>query len=202
MDQKGEYVVPAPQDVVWQALNDPAVLARCIPGCQSMEKQDDTRFSAKVKAKVGPVSATFDVVLELADIEAPRSYRINGQVKGGPAGFGKGGASVHLEPLGEQQTRLTYQVEASVGGKLAQVGSRLIDAATRKMADEFFSAFSAEISAEVGTPQAVAVGDVPAGPADATAGSAEAPLRFESSDQWKVWAVVFGIFVLAMLLAL
>jgi len=210
VDQKGEYVVPAPQDVVWQALNDPAVLARCIPGCQSMEKQDDTRFSAKVKAKVGPVSATFDVALELADIEAPRSYRINGQVKGGPAGFGKGGASVHLEPLGEQQTRLTYQVEASVGGKLAQVGSRLIDAATRKMADEFFSAFSAEISAEicaeisakVGTPQAVAVGDVPAGPADATAGSAEAPSRFESSDQWKVWAVVFGIFVLAMLLAL
>lgn len=213
MDQRGEYVVPASQDVVWQALNDPVVLARCIPGCQSMEKQDDTRFSAKVKAKVGPVSATFDVALDLADIEAPRSYRIDGQVKGGPAGFGKGGARVHLEAMGRQQTRLTYQVEASIGGKLAQVGSRLVDAATRKMADEFFSALStcisSEVSSEVGADVGVAgaplntgAGEAISRPMDSAAGSDHVQERFEGSDQWKVWAVVFGIFVLAMLLAL
>jgi carbon monoxide dehydrogenase subunit G len=198
VDQQGEYVVPASQDVVWQALNDPAVLAQCIPGCQSMEKLDDTRFSAKVRAKVGPVSATFDVMLELADIEAPRSYRIEGQVKGGPAGFGKGGARVQLEASGPRQTRLTYKVEASVGGKLAQVGSRLIDAAVRKMADEFFSAFSSE----VGTPDSSKVADEAAASPNADAQPSQVQPRFEASSQWKVWAVVFAIFVLAMLLAL
>ena len=148
MEQQGEYVIPAAQQRVWEALNDEDVLARCIPGCQSMVREDPQHFSARVKAKVGPVSAVFEVGLELVDVQAPHGYRINGSVKGGPAGFGKGGATVRLEPVDLQQTRLTYAVDASIGGKLAQVGSRLIDAATRKMADEFFAAFSAQVGLE------------------------------------------------------
>ncbi len=199
MDQQGEYRIPATQAAVWQALNDPAVLARCIPGCQSMEKTDDTHFSAKVKAKVGPVSATFDVLLELADVDPPTGYRIDGQVKGGPAGFGKGGAKVRIEAVSEGQTLLTYQVEASIGGKLAQVGSRLIDAATRKIADEFFTAFRAE----VGQSEADSVADVSSqddSEPEKTAVAAEAAPA--NNDQWKVWAVVFGLFVVAMVLAI
>lgn len=202
MDQQGEYRIPATQADVWQALNDPAVLARCIPGCQSMEKTDDTHFSARVKAKVGPVSATFEVLLELADVQAPSSYRIDGQVKGGPAGFGKGGARVALEAVSAAETRLTYQVEASIGGKLAQVGSRLIDAATRKMADEFFQAFCNEVGQPLpattgGETEVVATADI-----HPESGTASPPKRFEASDQWKIWAVVFGLFIVAMLLAL
>lgn len=206
MDQQGEYRIPATQADVWRALNDPAVLARCIPGCQSMERTDDTHFSARVKAKVGPVSATFEVLLELADVQAPSSYRIDGHVKGGPAGFGKGGARIQLEAVSAAETRLTYQVEASIGGKLAQVGSRLIDAATRKMADEFFQAFCNEVGQPVAGP-AVATAAVEGAATPATDVAVEAIMdvpekRFESSDQWKIWAVVFGLFVIAMLLAL
>lgn len=198
MDQQGDYVIPAAQADVWRALNDPAVLSRCIPGCQSMEKADDTHFAAKVKAKVGPVSATFDVLLELADIQAPDSYRIDGQVKGGPAGFGKGGARVRLEKVSANQTKLTYQVEASIGGKLAQVGSRLIDAAVRKMADEFFSAFSSEVGgpADTGTDETTATTTTD------VASAVPAAERYESGDQWKIWAVVFGLLIVAMVLAL
>ncbi len=193
MEQQGEYLIPAPQSAVWAALNDADVLARCIPGCQTMVREDDTHFSAKVKAKVGPVSATFDVGLELQDVVAPDSYRISGNVKGGPAGFGKGGATVRLEAKGATLTRLTYDIDASIGGKLAQVGSRLIDAATRKMADEFFTAFSAQI----GVPE-------PVNAAIDAAGSqaVEGTSRYETGGQWKVWAVVIVIFVLAMVLSL
>ncbi len=205
MEQQGEYLIPAPQSAVWAALNDPDVLARCIPGCQTMVREDDTHFSAKVKAKVGPVSATFDVGLELSDIAAPDSYRIIGNVKGGPAGFGKGGATVRLETVqdaqtGAPRTRLIYDIDASIGGKLAQVGSRLIDAATRKMADEFFTAFSAQIGvpdADDGPAnQAVADG------ADGSPASVAGTSRYETGGQWKVWAVVIVIFVLAMVLSI
>ena len=193
MEQQGEYLIPAPQSAVWAALNDADVLARCIPGCQTMVREDDTHFSAKVKARVGPVSATFDVGLELQDVVAPDSYRISGNVKGGPAGFGKGGATVRLEAKGATLTRLTYDIDASIGGKLAQVGSRLIDAATRKMADEFFTAFSAQI----GVPE-----PVNAEIDDAGSQAVEGTPRYETGGQWKVWAVVIVIFVLAMVLSL
>jgi uncharacterized protein len=204
VEQQGEYLIPAPQSVVWAALNDPEVLARCIPGCQTMVREDDSHFSAKVKARVGPVSATFDVGLELQDVAAPDSYRITGNVKGGPAGFGKGGATVRLEAKGAASTRLTYDIDASIGGKLAQVGSRLIDAATRKMADEFFTAFSAQI----GVPDPVnarnedAGGQVVAGGADVATASVQGTSRYETGGQWKVWAVVIVIFVLAMVLSI
>lgn len=199
MEQQGEYLIPAAQSAVWAALNDPEVLARCIPGCQTMVREDDTHFSAKVKAKVGPVSATFDVGLELQDIVAPDSYRIVGNVKGGPAGFGKGGATVRLEAKGAGQTRLTYDIDASIGGKLAQVGSRLIDAATRKMADEFFAAFSAQIG--VANPLDGMAAPALEGGSDTSPATVDGTSRYETGGQWKVWAVVIVIFVLAMVLA-
>lgn len=141
MEQAGEYRIEAPADAVWRALNDPDVLARSVDGCQSMERVGDNAFKAKVKAKVGPVSATFDADVTLSDIDPPRAYTLSGQVKGGPAGFGKGTAKVQLVPDGGA-TLLRYQVEGSVGGKLAQIGQRLIDAAARKMADDFFARFA------------------------------------------------------------
>lgn len=205
MEQQGEYLIPAPQSAVWAALNDPEVLARCIPGCQTMVREDDTHFSAKVKAKVGPVSATFDVGLELQDVAAPDSYRIIGNVKGGPAGFGKGGATVrlgtiHAAQTGAAHTRLTYHIDASIGGKLAQVGSRLIDAATRKMADEFFTAFSAQVG--VSDPVDSSADQVVAGGAVDAPSSVDGAARYETGGQWKVWAVVIVIFVLAMVLSI
>lgn len=140
MQQSGEYRIDAPVGVVWQALNDPDVLCRCIEGCQSMERVGEDSFRAVVKAKVGPVSAPFTADIAIADQDPPHACTLSGQVKGGAAGFGKGAAKVRLAEDGAG-TRLTYDVEGSVGGKLAQVGQRLIDGAARKMADNFFAAF-------------------------------------------------------------
>ncbi len=141
MDMSGEYVIPAPRETVWKALNDPEILRRCIPGCEEMEKTSDTSFAAKVTAKVGPVKARFSGAVTLSDIDPPSSYRITGEGTGGAAGFAKGSAVVRLEETSEG-TKLTYTVDANVGGKLAQVGSRLIDATAKKMANEFFGRFA------------------------------------------------------------
>ena len=140
MEQSGEHRILAEQSVVWQALNDPAVLARCIDGCQSMERREDGAYVAAVKAKVGPVKATFQANLILANLNPPESYVLHADIKGGGAGFGKGSANVFLDADGAA-TVLRYELNAKVGGKLAQVGARLINGATRKMADDFFSAF-------------------------------------------------------------
>ena len=126
--------------VVWQAILDPEVLKACIPGCQSMVGSAEEGFEAVVKQKVGPVSATFTGLVQLSDIVAPRAVRISGEGKGGVAGVAKGGATVTLEPIPEG-TRLSYEVEASIGGKIAQLGSRIIDGFAKKMADEFFTRF-------------------------------------------------------------
>ena len=142
MQQTGEYEIAASLQAVWDALNDPDVLGACITGCQEVTRVDEQHFDVRVKAKVGPVSATFQASLELKDLDPPRSYVIEGGVKGGAAGFGKGTAAVQLTEAGTADapsTRLSYTVDASVGGKLAQVGSRLVDGAARKMADEFYS---------------------------------------------------------------
>ena len=147
MEQTGEYRIAASRDEVWTALNDPDVLARCLDGCLSMEKIADDRFDARVKARVGPVRATFDAQLTLEDIEPPRSYTIVASVKGGPAGFARGSAHVNLTDEGAE-TLLQYMVNASIGGKLAQVGSRLVDGAARKMAEDFFSQFREEVGGE------------------------------------------------------
>jgi uncharacterized protein len=132
--------IRAEPGIVWQAILDPEVLKACIPGCQSMVGSVAEGYEAVVKQKVGPVSATFTGLVHLTDIVAPKSIRISGEGKGGVAGFAKGGANVTLEPIPEG-TRLSYDVEASVGGKIAQLGSRIIDGFAKKMADEFFTRF-------------------------------------------------------------
>ena len=126
--------------IVWQAILNPEVLKECIPGCQSLTGSVAEGYQAVVKQKVGPVSATFTGLVNLSDIVEGRSIRISGEGKGGVAGFAKGGADVSFEPIPEG-TRLTYAVEASVGGKIAQLGSRIIDGFAKKMADEFFTRF-------------------------------------------------------------
>ena len=144
MEMKGERVIAAPRETVWAALNDPEVLKESIPGCQEMEKTSDTSFAATVKQKVGPVSATFKGHVELSDITETESYRISGEGKGGAAGFAKGAAKVDLEDVPEG-TKLSYDVEAKVGGKLAQLGARVVDGFAKKMADQFFDRFKAHV---------------------------------------------------------
>ncbi|HEX6441250.1 MAG TPA: carbon monoxide dehydrogenase subunit G [Stellaceae bacterium] len=140
MEMHGERRIPAPREEVWARLNDAETLKNSIPGCQELEKTSDTEFTAKVRAKVGPVSATFTGKVTLSEIEPPSGYTISGEGQGGVAGFAKGGAKVSLEQDGGE-TVLRYGVQAQVGGKLAQIGSRLIDATARKMADDFFNKF-------------------------------------------------------------
>ncbi len=137
MDMSGEYRILASREAVWEALNDPEILKDCIPGCESLEKTSDTEMSAQVTAKVGPVKAKFKGAVTLSDIVPPESYKISGEGKGGVAGFAKGGADVKLTTDGDF-TILHYTAKAQVGGKLAQLGSRLIDSTAKKMANEFF----------------------------------------------------------------
>lgn len=140
MEMHGELRIPAPRAEVWTKLNDAETLKSCIPGCESVEKISDNEFSAKVVARVGPVKATFSGKVTLTDLNPPSSYTITGEGTGGVAGFAKGSAKVALDEA-DGETVLRYGVQAQVGGKLAQIGSRLIDATSRKMADDFFSRF-------------------------------------------------------------
>ena len=144
MEMTGEYKIPAPRQKVWEALNDPEVLATCIPGCQELNKDSETELSATVKSKVGPVSATFKGKVTLSEIDPPNGYKISGEGTGGVAGFAKGGAEVKLVDDGDG-TLLSYVATAQVGGKLAQIGSRLIDSTAKKMANEFFGKFAAVV---------------------------------------------------------
>lgn len=144
MEMSGERLIAAPRSEVWAALNDPDVLKACIPGCQEMERAGDNGFAATVKQRVGPVSATFKGEVQLSNIVEGQSYTISGEGKGGAAGFAKGGADVGLEEA-EGGTRLIYKVEAKVGGKLAQLGGRLIDGFAKKMADQFFTDFQTTV---------------------------------------------------------
>src|SRR6202040_3508894 len=145
MEMHGELRIPAPRADVWAKLNDPDVLKTCIPGCESVDKVSDTEFTAKVVARVGPVKASFSGKVTLTDLDPPAGYTITGEGTGGVAGFAKGSAKVALDDAGAE-TVLRYGVQAQVGGKLAQIGSRLIDATSRKMADEFFSRFVGAMS--------------------------------------------------------
>lgn len=144
MTMKGEATLHADRNTVWAKLNDPEALKAAIPGCQDLEKIGDTAFRATVKLKVGPVSATFKGSVELTDIDPPNGYRIVGQGEGGIAGFAKGGARVRLHdiPDSPESCKLEYEVEAEVGGKIAQLGSRLINGVASKTADQFFSNFA------------------------------------------------------------
>jgi len=144
MQMEGQQLIPAPQNEVWEALNDPEILKKSIPGCETVEKTSNTEFQASLIAKFGPVKAKFKGHVTLSDIDAPNGYTLTGEGKGGAAGFGKGEAKVSLEQQ-EGQTLLTYSVNAKVGGKLAQIGSRLVDSAAKKMAQDFFKAFSENV---------------------------------------------------------
>ena len=147
MEFKGSYIISAPAQRVWDAINDPAVLKICIPGCEQIEKTSPTDFVATAKLKIGPVSATFKGKVTLSDLDPPHHCRLAGEGTGGVAGFAKGGADVTLSPQGES-TVLTYTATASVGGKLAQIGQRLIDGAAKQIADDFFKRFAAALAPE------------------------------------------------------
>ncbi len=186
MDMTGEYRLNASREAVYDALNDPEILKQCIPGCEEIDKTSDTEMTAKVVAKVGPVKAKFSGAVTLSDLNRPESYTISGEGKGGAAGFAKGGAKVRLEEDGDG-TLMHYEVHADIGGKLAQLGSRLIDGTAKKMAKDFFETFAGLVdgaqaeAAETKTlseatptaPEAVAASPAPA--SEAPAASAESP---------------------------
>jgi len=149
MDLKDSRVINAAQAKVWAALNDPAMLKQCIIGCDSLDATGDNTFVAAMSVKVGPVSAKFKGKLQLEDVQPPNSYTLKFEGQGGPAGFANGTAGVVLVAESETRTRLEYTANAMIGGKLAQVGSRLVDAAARKVADDFFSKFDALVGEPV-----------------------------------------------------
>ena len=150
MDMSGEFHIPAPRERVWAALNDAEVLRQAVPGCEEIEKISDTEFTARVVIKVGPVRAAFKGRVTLSDLDPPNGYTISGEGQGGVAGFANGGATVRLSEDGEG-TLLSYQAKATVGGKLAQVGQRMLGGASRKLTGEFFERFS---NAVAGVPEA------------------------------------------------
>jgi carbon monoxide dehydrogenase subunit G len=201
MELQGERLIPATVDQTWAALNDPAVLKACIAGCESVERTGDDAFSAVVALKVGPVSARFKGNLKMTNITPPTGYTINFDGQGGVAGFGKGSADVSLTPEagpGPAQTRLKYNARATVGGKMAQIGSRLIDATAGKITEDFFKAFEAHLQAAYAAPIGVeaaadprVAGSVastdPAGPASGAPGPNNADMK---KLGWLIGAVV------------
>ena len=161
MELKGERLIPAPIEEVWAGLNDPEILKACIAGCESLERNGDDAFAALVAVRVGPVSAKFKGNLKMSDVKPPTSYTLHFDGQGGVAGFGKGSADVQLTPEAGA-TRLGYLARAQVGGKMAQVGSRLIDAAAAKITEDFFAAFEAQVAPP---PAEVAAAEAEAAPA-------------------------------------
>lgn len=156
MKMNGNYVLPVDQATVWGALNDPEILAASIPGCEEFSEAGPGRYLAAAQVKVGPVKARFRGEVALSDIDAPNGYRISGQGEGGIAGFAKGAAMVRLAPAEGGGTILAYDVDAQIGGKLAQIGQRLINGAAKKMADEFFENFRRQISLRQATQSSAA----------------------------------------------
>ncbi len=188
MDISGEFAIPASREQVWRALNDPEVLKACIPGCQEIEKASDTEFSARLVIKIGPVKVPFKGKVTLSDLDPPNGYKIAGEGQG-TAGFARGEATVRLKDDGGA-TVLAYQAQANVGGKLAQVGSRLLDATANKLAGEFFGKFSELVGAPV---------EEAAEEAAAEAAEEPAPAAREGLSLW-VWVVGVLVAVTALLL--
>ena len=199
MDMTGEYRIPAPREQVWAALNDPEILKASLPGCESLERVSDQEFAATVAAKVGPVRAKFNGQVRLSDLNPPESYKISGEGKGGAAGFAKGGADVRLAEESAAVTVLSYTAKADVGGKLAQLGSRLIDATAKKMADEFFENFRRQLTAPEAAPEAAAALEAEA-PAPARVAPPSEGLAGLAQNKF-VWAAV-AIVVLMILVLL
>jgi len=190
MELNGEQLIPASQQRTWDALNDPEVLKACIPGCETLERTDDGGFTATLALRIGPVSAKFKGRLALSDVQAPERYTIHFDGQWGMAGFGKGSAQVQLAPV-DGGTRLQFAAKAQVGGKLAQVGSRLVDAAAGKITNDFFNAFNARVQAD-----AEAAGEVvsvnspaPLAPEDAEQSNQPHPATSPAQPAWLWWAV-------------
>jgi hypothetical protein len=194
MEMSGEYKINASREKVWAGLNNPEVLKQSIPGCDEIEQTSDTSFTTKVTAKVGPVKAKFVGAVELTDIDAPNGYRISGEGKGGAAGFAKGGANVKLEKDGDG-TLLKYEVDAQIGGKLAQLGARLIDGTAKKMASQFFENF-----AEVVTDGDASESEASAEATPAAAASGPAAGQVTAMSQVGVGTWISGLVVAAIVL--
>lgn len=160
MQMNDSQRIAAPRDKVWEALNDADVLKAAIPGCEELIKHSDTELEAKVKLKVGPVKATFGGKVTLNDLDPPNGYTIEGEGSGGVAGFARGGAKVRLEEDGPEATILHYEVDAKVGGKLAQLGARLIDSTAKRLAGEFFTAFGEQVAPSAGEEDATESAEV------------------------------------------
>lgn len=214
MKLEGQKSIPAPIERTWAALNDPEVLRASIAGCESLELTGDDEYTAALKVRIGPVNARFKGKLKLSDIVAPSSYRIAFEGQGGAAGFGKGNADVRLEPQGDT-TLLSYTAEAQVGGKIAQIGSRLVDAAAAKIAEDFFTAFEAHLAADsAGTADAAGINDTsaasgpepqadpPPSPPAARSAPAATPDRPASPGSGKVlWWVIAAAVLVAIVYA-
>ena len=188
MEMSGEQHIPLPQQRVWEALNDPEILKACIPGCECIERVTENEYKVAMTAAVGPVKAKFSGKLLLSDINPPNSYSLAFEGSGGAAGFGKGSAQVRLAPE-SGGTLLTYQAQASVGGKLAQIGSRLIDGVARKMSDDFFIRFNKTV-APVPESEMAASGAHPVLQSDSALAKSAVP----------VWAWIGGAIIVLLIL--
>jgi uncharacterized protein len=195
MEFTGRYLIAAAPQRVWEGLNDPAILKTCIPGCEQLDKTSPTDFVATARLKIGPLSALFKGKVTLSDLDPPKRCRLTGEGQGGVAGFAKGGAEVVLSPEGEG-TALTYNASASVGGKLAQIGQRLIDGAAKQIADDFFKRFAAALEGPTLAPDP----DVE----QATALHQGPPVAKKRSGlPWTIWVagLIAGIVILLLLFA-
>ena len=199
MQFTGSYSIAAPPEAVWEALNDPLVLRDCIPGCESLEKTDANTFNGAAKFKIGPVSATFRGKVELTELDPPRRCVLKGEGQGGVAGFAKGQSEVML--TAEQSgTVLSYTAKATVGGKLAQVGQRLLDGAARQIADDFFARFSARVATDQAVPSASEPGMVLATPPQVLEEPSDGPPVREGMAP-EIWVVgLIAIIVILLIL--
>jgi carbon monoxide dehydrogenase subunit G len=200
MEWTESYTLPVPQLQAWEGLNDTAILRTSIPGCDSIEAEGDNAYALSMSASVGPVKARFKGRMRLTDIDAPHTYTIVFEGQGGAAGFGNGSANVTLEPDGNAATKLSYTAHAQVGGKLAQIGSRLVDGAARKIAGEFFKRFSAQMTgedvaaaADEDEPVASDAADAPQPPEHSVqaAAVAESAPAGKGQKSWKAWISKF-----------
>ncbi|MDE0780210.1 MAG: carbon monoxide dehydrogenase subunit G [Alphaproteobacteria bacterium] len=197
MEMSGEYKIKASRQQVWDALNDPEILKQSIPGCEEIIQSSPTQMAAKVTAKVGPVKAKFAGEVELSDLDPPNGYRISGEGKGGAAGFAKGGANVVLEEDSDG-TILKYEVDAQVGGKLAQLGARLIDGTAKKMASQFFENFAAAVEEGNESVDETAAAPAAAAPTS-SAGESTSAMSQIGMGTWIIGAVVAAVILAALL---
>jgi len=195
MELSNTRTVPLPRAVVWNALNDPAVLKDCVPGCESMEPDGEHAWRVVMAARVGPVSARFNGRMAMTDINEPESYTLQFDGQGGAAGFARGDARVTLKPLDERQTEMSYVAKAQIGGKLAQIGSRLVDGAAAKLADDFFARFVARAA-----PAATSAATSAASSEVAAVDDTSTPLAPAGGSPWIRYAAIVAIVVVLVVL--